>query len=68
MVMGVLDHRPFATVAIMVMAAVAVSTASMGMPAFAMMIPLSGTMYMTVKKVVAPASTSVRIVVPLSVR
>ena len=64
MATGVFAHRPFSTVAITVISAVAVMSASIGMPVLLMIIAFTGTMYIIVKKVVSPALNSVFTLVP----
>ena len=61
---GVFAHRPFSTVAITVMSAVAVMSASIGIPVLLMIIAFTGTIYIIVRKVVSPALNSVFTLVP----
>ena len=61
---GVFAHMPFSTVATTVMSAVAVMSASIGMPVLLMIIAFTGTIYIIVKKVVSPALNSVFTLVP----
>jgi len=61
---GVFAQSPLSTVEKIVINAVAVMSASMGIPVLLIIIALTGTMYIMVKKVVKPAVISVLTVVP----